>query len=1756
MRLSTRMLLVGCLLLLAGWLPARAQTVLDTPQWKVDAGTVGWLLGSADQTRGAAYNPATGNFLVATRAGGNRVVVLNGATGDSLKSLNMTGITGGALPFSLIAITDDGQIFGSNLANPASEASPLKIYHWVNEEAVPVVAYSGVPSAHRYGDAIGVSGTGNDIIIYSSGSSNPNLALINWNGTAATTDLIDVGAGNARGGIAPVSHTGNIWINQAGGSAKEITRTGTVVRQITDEHASAVSLVDYLEVNGRKLVSIGVGGGNTRNLARIYDVTDPNLTVHIATTASLGSNNNGNGAGAISFDAANKRLFVLVTNNAVASYSIADLLPDPGPELFTEYFEYGAGQLLTAHGWTNHSGTANFIPVTDQTLAYEGYAGSGIGNAVQLLSSGEDIHRGVGTYTQGSVFAAALVNVSAAQADGDYFLHFGREPIGNTFRGRVFVRSNAEGQLAFGVSKAGAAAAADFTGFDYSTNQTILVVVEYRFEEGDGNDVINLYVNPVGSALPATPDATDNVGSDLGDLSNIALRQGNAAIAATLLLGNLRVGSDYGEVVGDPAAPVEPDPTARVQIVHNSAHPAAASVDVWVNGTRAIENFAFRTATPFIDLPADVELTIAITAPGAANANDPVFSTQVTLAEDGTYVVVASGDPTANDGTAFSLFVSEGREAAATPGNVEVLVFHGATDAPAVDVAARGAGVVVPNIAFGEFSASYLSLAPANYTLDILPAGGNEAVASFDAALAGAANAALTVVASGYLAPTGDEAGFGLLAVFADGTTALLPAYQEPGDEPVLLDQEVWRIAAGERAWFANDNATRGGAYNPATDNVVVISRTAGANGRILRAATGAEVGQLNMTGLATAAQTFPINEIAITSDGQIFGTNLSIGDTQMTRVYWWRHERAVPVKVFEGLLPAGLSAAATDTPSYRYGDGIGVYGSGSDISVFIGGSGNDRIVRLQLQENGMLAVAGSVVPQAKVQRGRYGLAPISHDRLFINSPGTQIALVDMQTGIVEEATDDTALMLRASGDIAVFERDDNYWVVSGTTWDFNEATFPEDEHRFVVFERVDEGQYIQRFFTEQLGTSANANASGFAAWDFRRNNIVVMATNNAIASYSLWDAPAEVAFTDPLIVSPADGSTVTLSGRADSRFAATWTAVEGATAYKWSISTDPTFEQITAEVNPMPANATTASVSYSDLDAILAGLNVEVGQSVTIHHRAVVLAPEEIVGPYSSVVVTRGELRPYWTISEARAAGIDTPVTVRGVVNSVDYAQGVAWSNFFIQDEGAGISVFIPAPVAPGEPLTGPQVQPGQYVEVTGTRGNFNMLAQVNATYTDGVPNLTILDPDAGLPEPIEISMEQFRTDSPYESMRVVYRGAYMRPTTAVWPVPAGNSGRNFPIRQVGTEEDRFIRISGRGSELAEPDPLPRPTGYFDVTGTLGRFNTDPQLFVFLKDDVDLRPSRVQLIHSHPAAGSVDVYLEQNRVATLDFGDATPFVDVNYVTAQLQIVPAGGELTAALHTAELAFDIDDRTVNVVTAGEGEAAVQIIAFDGREESTQPANAQFAIVHASPDAPAVDVRPLVGWPFELGDALVQNLAFGDVTQYLSVAPAVYNLALRANNTTVEVFEANLSAAAGAALTVVAEGLLQPGAGQPAFRLSAYTAAGERLTLAVVTSTEPAVELPQVFALYGNYPNPFNPTTNITFDLPSSAEVSIEIYDVSGRRVMSLPAQTLSAGASRTLAVDGASLASGIYLYRLTARMATETITKSGRMTLIK
>lgn len=94
------------------------------------------------------------------------------------------------------------------------------------------------------------------------------------------------------------------------------------------------------------------------------------------------------------------------------------------------------------------------------------------------------------------------------------------------------------------------------------------------------------------------------------------------------------------------------------------------------------------------------------------------------------------------------------------------------------------------------------------------------------------------------------------------------------------------------------------------------------------------------------------------------------------------------------------------------------------------------------------------------------------------------------------------------------------------------------------------------------------------------------------------------------------------------------------------------------------------------------------------------------------------------------------------------------------------------------------------------------------------------------------------------------------------------------------------------------------------------------------------------------------------------------------------------------------------------------------------------------------------------------------------------------------------------------------------------------------------------LPGQFELHSNYPNPFNPTTQIKFALPTGGQVRLEIFNILGQNVTTLVDGELEAGYHRVewngTDDNGQNVASGIYFYRLTA----DNFVDSKRMILLK
>jgi parallel beta-helix repeat protein len=92
---------------------------------------------------------------------------------------------------------------------------------------------------------------------------------------------------------------------------------------------------------------------------------------------------------------------------------------------------------------------------------------------------------------------------------------------------------------------------------------------------------------------------------------------------------------------------------------------------------------------------------------------------------------------------------------------------------------------------------------------------------------------------------------------------------------------------------------------------------------------------------------------------------------------------------------------------------------------------------------------------------------------------------------------------------------------------------------------------------------------------------------------------------------------------------------------------------------------------------------------------------------------------------------------------------------------------------------------------------------------------------------------------------------------------------------------------------------------------------------------------------------------------------------------------------------------------------------------------------------------------------------------------------------------------------------------------------------------------SIQTPKEYALYANYPNPFNPTTTINFQIPEDGFVTLKVYDILGREVASLVNADKKAG-YYSCDFDASKLSSGVYIYKITAN----NFVQSKKMLMIK
>jgi len=216
----------------------------------------------------------------------------------------------------------------------------------------------------------------------------------------------------------------------------------------------------------------------------------------------------------------------------------------------------GLTQDALGQGPWRQTGTAAATPIQVNNVSGN--------NMAALGTSGQDVYAGLPggpiTLADGDNFYIGLtLDVSAAQATGDYFLHFS-SPLGTTsfFIDRLFVKSTTGGYLLGWAENSGGAVASYGTSV-LSFNTSYRVVVAYHDVAGTLNDTGAVYVSPTdpveGNNTAYVTKAWTSTTAENETIAALDLRQGSGSAAPTLTVDNLNASTTFSDVTTFTAIP-------------------------------------------------------------------------------------------------------------------------------------------------------------------------------------------------------------------------------------------------------------------------------------------------------------------------------------------------------------------------------------------------------------------------------------------------------------------------------------------------------------------------------------------------------------------------------------------------------------------------------------------------------------------------------------------------------------------------------------------------------------------------------------------------------------------------------------------------------------------------------------------------------------------------------------------------------------------------------------------------------------------------------------------------------------------------------------------------------------------------------------------------------------------------------------------------------------------------------------------------
>ncbi len=324
-------------------------------------------------------------------------------------------------------------------------------------------------------------------------------------------------------------------------------------------------------------------------------------------------------------------------------------------------------------------------------------------------------------------------------------------------------------------------------------------------EDSEGRQYFRYYEQPA-SFVVAQRDSTHGTWtpfvSDIGITNVEASRESSGAVLSgsfTQLDGKPANGRAFWD--GESIEPIPmPGACASLQLIHAIADPSALPVDLVLDDTPIVEDFAFGTATGTMSMTVGQPYKANVLAGGGAAgkwlrrvltgaSGDTLLTYENLVFDDRSCIAAPVGvlspsqfaeNPEARDTSPTLAFAELPSDAGHQIGMASVLLMHGVSDAPSIDVFLDGTRVA-EDLAFGNFS-EVLTLTPGPYRLILERASDGSELGSYNIDLTGAEESIRTITVTGFLEPGANQNGPEMAVLVVDDAGTITPTNVEPTD--------------------------------------------------------------------------------------------------------------------------------------------------------------------------------------------------------------------------------------------------------------------------------------------------------------------------------------------------------------------------------------------------------------------------------------------------------------------------------------------------------------------------------------------------------------------------------------------------------------------------------------------------------------------------------------------------------------------------------------------------------------------------------------------------------------------------------------------------------------------------------------------------------------------------------------------------------------------------------------------------------------